>query len=100
MIPDSEILKCAGFEFKSKIGKLFLNEKILEEYSVRIYQIDPYFYEHHKEKIEVDKNGHGYILFRIDAYFTEYFSAIEIDQQNTKAEILYLKKKNTRGIRK
>ena len=44
MIPDSEIPKCPEFEVKSKIGKLFTNEKILEEYSVKIYGIDPYFY--------------------------------------------------------
>ena len=50
MIPDFEIYKCSKFEVKSKIGKLFMNEKILEEHSVRIYEIDPYFYEHHKEK--------------------------------------------------
>ena len=52
MIPDSEIPKCPEFEVKSKIGKLFMNEKILEEYSVKIYEIDPYFYEHYKEKIK------------------------------------------------
>ena len=50
MIPDSEIPKCPEFEVKSKIGKLFMNEKIFEEYSVRIYEIDPYFHEHHKIK--------------------------------------------------
>ena len=33
---------------KSKIGTIFKNEKILEEYSVRIYETDPYFYEHYK----------------------------------------------------
>ena len=49
MIPDSEIPKCPEFEVKSKIGKLFMNEKILAEYSVRVYKIDPYFYEHHKK---------------------------------------------------
>ena len=27
----------------------FVNEKIFEEYSVKIYEIDPYFYEHYKE---------------------------------------------------
>ena len=43
MIPDSEIPKCPEFEVKSKIGKLLMNEKFLEEYSVRIYEIDPYF---------------------------------------------------------
>ena len=34
MIPDSEIPKCPEFEVKSKIGELFMNEKILEKYSV------------------------------------------------------------------
>ena len=93
MIPDSEILACSEFEVKSKIGKLFRNEKILEEYSVRMYENDPFFYEHHKEKIKVDKNGCKYILFRIDAYFTEYFLAVEIDEQNHEGrEIIFEKK--------
>ena len=42
MIPDSEISECPEFEVKSKIGKLFMNEKILEEYSVSVYKIDPF----------------------------------------------------------
>ena len=46
MIPDSEITECPEYEVKSKIGNIFVNEKILEEYSVKIYEIDPYFYEH------------------------------------------------------
>ena len=57
MIPESEISECPEFEVKSKIGNIFVNEKILEEYSVRVYKIDPYFYQHYKEKIEVNKNG-------------------------------------------
>ena len=50
MIPDSEIPKCPEFEVKSKIGKIFKNHNFLEEYSVRIYKIDPYFYEHSEKK--------------------------------------------------
>ena len=73
MIPDSEIPKCPEFEVKSKIWKLFINEDIFEEYSVRIYEINPYFFENYKEKIKLDKNDLEYILFRIDVYFTEYF---------------------------
>ena len=73
MIPDFEISKCPEYEVKSNIGSIFVNEKILKEYSVRIYEIDPYFYEHYKEKIQVDNNDCEYILFRIDVYFTEYF---------------------------
>ena len=49
MIPDSEIPKCSEFEVKSKIGKIFENHNFLEEYSVRIYKIDPYFSEHYEK---------------------------------------------------
>ena len=50
MIPDYEISVSIEHVVKSKIGTIFVNEKILEEYSVKIYEIDPYFYEHYKKK--------------------------------------------------
>ena len=50
MIPDSEIPKCSEFEVKSKIGKIFKKYNPLEGYSVRIYEIDLYFYEHYEKK--------------------------------------------------
>ena len=53
MIPDSEIPKCPKFEAKSKIGKIFKNRNLLEEYSVRIYKIDHYFYEHYEKKYKL-----------------------------------------------
>ena len=49
MIPDSEIRKCPEFEAKSKTGKIFKKHNSLEEYSVRIYKIDPYFYKHYEK---------------------------------------------------
>ena len=79
MIPDYEISKIPEHEVKSKIGTIFANEKILEEKSDKIYEIDPYFYEHYKEKMQADNNDSEFILFRIDIYFTEYFLAVEID---------------------
>ena len=48
MISDSEIPKCPEFEVKSKIGKIF-KKHLLEEYSVKIYEIDPYFYKHYEK---------------------------------------------------
>ena len=93
MIPESEISECPEHEVKSKIRNIFVKEKILEEYSVKIYKIDPYFYEHYKEKIQVDKNGREYILFRTDVYFTEYTLAVEIDEKNMLAETLFLRRK-------
>ena len=43
MNPESEFPACPEFEVKSKRGKLFMDEKIFEEYSVKIYEIDPFF---------------------------------------------------------
>ena len=91
---------CPEFEVKSKIGKLLMNENIFEEYSVKIYEIDPYFYENCKEKIQVDKNGCEYILFRIDVYFTESFLAVEIDEQNYEGRDLIFEKKDKRHQKK
>ena len=34
-----------------------------------------------KKKIQVDKNGQEYILFRIDVHFTKYLLAVEVDER-------------------
>ena len=53
MVPDFKIPKCPKFEAKSKIGKIFKNRNLLEEYSVRIYKNDHYFYEHYEKKYKL-----------------------------------------------
>ena len=69
-----------------------MNEKILEKCSVKIYEIDSYFYEHYKEKIHVDKNRRE--LFRIDIYFFEYLLAVEIDEEDhTDRDLIFEKKR-------
>ena len=100
MIPDSEISKCLEHEVKSKIGTIFVNKKILEEYSVRIYEIDTYFYENYKEKIQTDKNGNEYILFRTDVYFTKYFLAVEIDEKGHTDRDLIFEEKRQKALEK
>ena len=57
MIPESEIPKCREFEVKSKIGKIFKNHNPFDEYAVRIYEIDTYFYEHYEKKNKLIKMG-------------------------------------------
>ena len=94
MIPESKISECSEHEVKSKIGNIFVNEKMLEKYSVKIREIDPYFYEHYKKNIQLDENGHEYISFRIKVYFNEYLLAVEIDEKNMLAEILFLRRKD------
>ena len=100
MIPDFEISKCPEHEIKSKIRTIFVNEKILEEYSVKIYEIDPYFYEHYRKKIQTDENGSEYILFRIDIYFTEYFLAVEIDEKGHTDRDLIFEEKRQKALEK
>ena len=53
MIPDYEISVSIEYVVKSKIKTIFVNEKILEEYFVKIYEIDPSFYEHYKKKYKL-----------------------------------------------
>ena len=50
-----------------------------------------------KTKIKVDKNEREYILFRIDVYFTEYFLAVEIDEQNHEGRKLIFEKNNKKN---
>ena len=57
MILDSQIPKCPEFEVKSKIEEVFKNHNFLEEYSVKIYEIDCYFYKHYEKKYKSIKMG-------------------------------------------
>ena len=100
MIPNYEISKCPEHKVKSKIGNIFADEKILEQYCVTIYKIDPYFYEHYKELTKVDKNGHNYMLFKIDSYFLDQILAAEIDEKYLLKGILFLRKKDKKHCKK
>ena len=91
---------CPEHEVKSKIGTIFVNEEILEEYSVRIYEIDPYFSEHYNKKIHVDNNDQKYILFRIDVYFTKYSLAVEIDEKGHTDRNLIFEEKKQKALEK
>ena len=48
-MPDHQIFESIEHKIKSKIGTIFVNKDILEEKSVKIYEIDPYFSEHYKK---------------------------------------------------
>ena len=99
MIPDSETPECPEFDVRSTIRKIFDIEDILEEYSVRIYKIDPYFYEHYK-KIQVDDNDKEYILFRIDIYFTKYSLVVETDEKGHTDRDLIFEQKRQKALEK
>ena len=52
-IPDHKISVSIEHKVKSKIGTIFVNEDILEEYSIKIYEIDLYFSEHYNKKYKL-----------------------------------------------
>ena len=89
MIPDFEIPKCPEFEVKSKIGKIFKKHNPFEEYSVKIYEIDRYFYEHYK-KIQIDKNECKYTLLKIDIYSSEQKNRKKHQKKNLVVNLLEL----------
>ena len=53
MISDHEIFVSIEHAVKSKIGKIFVSEDILEEKSVTIDEIDSYFSERYKKKYKL-----------------------------------------------
>ena len=77
-----------------------MNEKILEEYSVRVYEIDPSFICITQKKIKVDKNRCEYILSRIDIYFTKCLLAVEIDEQDYEGREITFEKKRQEALEK
>ena len=99
MIPDTEV--------RSKINKIFRNHNPVEKYSVKIYKIDPYYYEQYEKYIQVDDNECKYILFKIDIYFSKYSLAVEIDKKDDDRNIIFevkrqkalAKKRNCKFIR-
>ena len=100
MIPDHEITKCPEHEVKSKIGNIFVNEEILEEYSVKIYEIDSYFYEHYNKKYNLT------IIVKNTNYLKLIFIFLSILQQQKLmkkvilTETLSWKKKDKKHQRK
>ena len=86
---------------KSKIGTIFINEIILEEKSVRIYEIDPYLYEHYKKKqnklTTMIKNTYCLELIFI---LLNIFQQQKLMQKVILTETLFLKKKDKRNQKK
>ena len=94
MIPDSEIPKCPEFEVKSKIGKIFKKHNPLEEYSVKIYEIDPYFYKHYEKKYKLIKMGVNIYYLELMFILINFYQQQEFMKKEILTEILFLKKKD------
>ena len=73
---------------------------MLEEYPIKIYKTDPYFYEHYKEKLQTNKNKSEYIPFRIDVCFSEYLLAVQIDGKSHTDRDLISEEKRQKALEK
>ena len=91
MIPDNEISVCPEHEIKSIIGTIFVNVDILEGYSVKIYEIDPYFCEHYNKKIQSDK----VIKMDVHTYYLELMFSSRNWWKRSYRQRPYFLKKNT-----
>ena len=100
MIPDSVIPKCPEFEVKSKIGKIFKNQNPFEEYSVKIYEIDPYFYEHYEKKYKLIKMGVNIYHLELIFILVSVFQQQKLMKKDILTETLFLKKKDKKHQKK
>ena len=94
MIQDSEISECPEHEVKLNIGKISVNEKILEEYySIKIYEIDPYFYEHYRKKYKLMKMGINIYYLELMLILLNISQPQKLMKKSLLTETLFLRKK-------
>ena len=70
---------------KSKIGKIFAHNNYKEKM---------------KKKKKIDRNGHEYIPFRINFYFSGYNLAVEVDEKGHTNRNLIFEKKRQEALEK
>ena len=95
-----EIYESIEHRLKSNIGKKFVNEEILEDYSAKIYEIDPYLSEHYEKKYKLIIMVKKYILYRTDICFTKYCLAVEIDEKGHTDRDLTFEQKRQEALEK
>ena len=100
MISNFEITKFPENEVKSKTGTVFVNEKILEEYSVKIYEIGPYFYEHYRKNYKLMKMEVNTYYLELIFILLNTFQQQKLMKKVILTEILSLKKKDKKHQKK
>ena len=53
-----------------------------------------------KKKIQVDKNGCKYILFRVDVYFNKFLLGVEVDEKGHTDRDLIFEEKRQKALEK
>ena len=79
-IPDSEISVAQNLKLNQKYGKSLRNVIPLKNIMLGFMKLI-FIFMNIMKKIQAGENGHKYMLFRINIYFSECFLAIEIDEK-------------------
>ena len=99
MIAKPEILQSVEHMIKSKIRKIFVNEKILKNIVLKFMKLIRIIMSITK-KIKVDENDHNYILFSVDFNFSKCILAVEVDGKGHTDRDLIFEKKRQEALEK
>ena len=97
MIPDFEVPKFSEFEVKWKIGKIFKKHNPIEEYSVKIYEINPYFYKHYEKKYKLMKIGVNIFYLEFMFILINFYLQYKLMKKDILTEILFLRKEGKKN---
>ena len=100
LIPRSEISECPEYDTKSNQKQETYNEKILEEYSVKIYEIDPYFYEHYGKKYKLMKMGVNICYLELMLILLNISQPQKLMKKVILTETLFLRRKDKKHQKK
>ena len=99
MIAKPEILQSVEHMIKSKIRKIFVNEKILKNIVLKFMKLIRIIMSITK-KIKVDENDPNYILFSVDFNFSKCILAVEVDGKGHTDRDLIFEKKRQEALEK
>ena len=99
MIPDSEIPACPEFEVKSKLGKLFMNEKSFKNILLKFMKLIPFFMSITKKKKLTKMVANTYYL-ELMSILLNIFCPEKLMNKTMKIENLCFKRKGKRYWKK
>ena len=76
------------------------NKKTLEEYSVKIYKIDSYFYKHYEKKYKLIKMGVNIYYLELMFILINFYQQQKLMKKGILTEILFLKIKSKKHQKK
>ena len=100
MIPESEIPQNPEHEVKPKLGNIFVNEKILEEYSDKIYKLILFFVSIAKRNYRLTKIGMGTYYLELMFILLNIFQPQRLMKKTCWQRPFFLEEKRQKALEK